>query len=84
MGNTVPEQIHIYGTYLAKVWGPMYEVLHKEVSDELPYRWEVRTIVEPVKYVRTISLSSDDILSMNGKSSKQHMVYLARAFGPRN
>lgn len=69
-------QVDSYTDLLRIAAGPNREVMMKSSGI-----WEVRTNVGPPDYVGTITLSSDDILEMNGKDRRQRLKYLRARFG---
>jgi hypothetical protein len=76
----VQDEISQYGELLAAVAGPAFEGRNKYAGNQLPYRWEFRTVIEPIQYVATIELTSNEVLEMNGKSPGQRLEYLRSRF----
>ena len=79
--DPVQNQIVHYATLLAQIAGPTFEWINKYDPYQLPYRWEFRTRIEPIQYVATIELTTDDVLGMNGMSDDQKREYLRKRFG---
>lgn len=74
------DEIAKYGKLLAEIAGPTFEGIYKPYGNQLPYRWEFRTVNEPVRYVATIGLTAADIVSMNGAGEFDKREYLCSRF----
>jgi hypothetical protein len=83
VANTVQDQTLAYQAVLERIVGPGLELVNKHLAHQLPYRWELRTKVEPIRYVATIEFSTDDIPSLNGKNEHEQREYLRARFAHR-
>ncbi len=79
--NPLQQLIDAYGKPLSEVAGHDFEIINKYDGHQLPYRWEVRTKVEPIRFVTTIRLTKNDILRMNGLREAERLKYLRGKFG---
>jgi hypothetical protein len=79
--DPLQQLIDAYGKLLSEIAGHHFEIINKYDGRQLPYRWEVRTKVEPIRYVATIQLTARDILRMNVPREDERQEYLRNKFG---
>lgn len=77
----VTHEIERYTHLLSLLCGDSLAVKHKHIGGELPYSWQVETTVEPILYVATVKLTSQDILTINDKDDGEKLQYLRARFG---
>jgi hypothetical protein len=77
----VPEQLAYYESILREISSSELEQINKYFGNQLPYRWEFRTRVEPIEYFATVELTASDILTMNSMNDGQKREYLGTKFG---
>jgi hypothetical protein len=78
--NPIQQQIAEIGELLSIITGPAFEVVNKYWGSQLPYRWEARTVVEPIRYVATIELNPSDVLRMDVMPFYEKREYLRGRF----
>jgi hypothetical protein len=78
--NAIQDQINSYGALLSEWAGTTFEGINKYDAGQLPYRWEFRTTIEPIEYVASVELTTDDILAMNGMNTDAKRTYLGKRF----
>ncbi len=79
--NRIFDAILLYQELLAQIAGPRFEIVDKYSGNQLPYRWEIRTVTEPIQNVTTVALHKNEILCMNGKRKDEMLEYLRGRFG---
>jgi hypothetical protein len=76
MTDAVVLRTEFLGWLLQQILGDSYAVVHKVSGDRPLYTWEIRTVVEPIQYLTTVSLETDDVLKLNGANEDEQRDYL--------
>jgi hypothetical protein len=77
---TMQEEIASCGALLGEIAGPAFRGTQKYYGNQLPYRWEFTTTIEPIEYVSTIQLTASDIARMSIMNDDQKSEYLRARF----
>jgi hypothetical protein len=77
---TMNEEIASYGRLLGEIAGPVFMGAQKYFGNQLPYRWEFTTTLEPIQYAATIQLTGSDIARLNAMTEGQKREYLRTRF----
>ena len=67
--------VEFWGNLLQEIVGDSFEVAHKPVANNLPYRWEIMTVV-PFQSLIPIQFDGNDVHMLNGATVEKQSDYL--------